>query len=96
VATRAAPFRLDILEQAPRWKRGGVTWGAGRGRGRGKGRSPRPKFASLQQQRTCDFSEVEYDAEVAATVEDTEPSPSDEPVLDTLEERERYYQDSRR
>ena len=39
------------------------------------------------------FLEVEDDAGVAAAVDGTEPSPSDEPVLETLEERERYYQE---
>ena len=60
--------------------------GGGRGRGRGRGRSPRPEFGSSQQQHTGDV-------EVAAVVDGTEPSPSDEPVLETLEERERYYQE---
>jgi hypothetical protein len=74
-------------------ERGGITRGAGRGRGRGKGRSPRPEIGSLQQQRTGDASEVEGDAEVAGVVDGTESSPSDEPVLETLEERERFYQE---
>jgi len=53
----------------------------------------RPEFGSLQQQRTGGVSEVEGDAEVAAAMDDTEPSPSDKPVLDTVEEREQYYQE---
>ena len=69
-------------------RQGWIT-GAGRGRGRGKGRSPRPDFGTSH--RTGDVSEAEGDAEVAV-VDGTEPSPSDEPVLEMLEERERYYQ----
>jgi hypothetical protein len=79
----SSPFQSGHLgTDAPRRERDGVIRGAGRGRGRGKGRSP-----------TGDVPEVEHDAEVAAVVDGTEPSPSDEPVLDTLEERERYYQE---
>jgi len=74
---------------APRWERGG-TRGLGRGRGRGKGHSPRPDFGSSQ--RADDVSEVEDDVEVAA-VDGTEFSIGDEPVLETPEERERYYQE---
>ena len=44
----------------------------------------RPEFGSLQQQRTGDVSEVEGDAEVAAAMDDTEPSPSDKPGLTRL------------
>jgi hypothetical protein len=78
---------------APRWERGG-----GRGRGRGKGRSPKPEFGSSLQRNGGDVSEVEGegdDAEVAAAVDGAgaEPGPTDEPVLDTLEERERFYQE---
>ena len=89
----SSPFQAGHLgADAPRWERGGITRGAGRGRGRGKALSPRPEFGSSQQHRTGDVSEVEGDAEVAV-VDGTEPSPSDEPVLETLEERERYYQE---
>ena len=70
-----------------------MTRGAGRGRGRGKGHSPRPEFGSSQQQHIGDVSEAENDTEVAAVVDGTEPNPIDEPVLETLEERERYYQE---
>jgi hypothetical protein len=85
----SSPFQAGHLgADAPRWERGGVTRGAGRDRGRGKGRSPRPEFGPSQQQR-----EVEDDVEVAAVVDGTESSPSDEPVLETLEEREHYYQE---
>lgn len=85
------PFQAGNLGvDAQRWERGGIPRGAGRGRGRGKGRSPRPEFESSQQQHAGDVSEVEDDA---AAVDGTEPSPSDEPVLETLEERERYYQE---
>jgi hypothetical protein len=90
----SSSFQAGYLgADAPKWERGGITRGDGRGRGRGKGRSPRPEFGSLQQQGTVDFSEVEDDAAVAVVVDGTEPSPSDEPVLETLEERERYYQE---
>ena len=54
----------------------------------------RPEFGSLQQQRTGDVSEVEGDAEVAASMDGTEPNPTDKPVLDTLEEREQCYQEA--
>ena len=86
----SSPFQAGHLgADAQRCERGGIPRGAGRGRGRGKGRSPRPEFESEpeQQQRTGDVSEV------AAVVDGTDPSPSDEPVLETLEERERYYQE---
>ncbi len=52
----------------------------------------RPELGSLQQQRTGDVSEVEGGAEVAAAMDGTGPSPSDKPVLDTLEEREQYQE----
>ncbi|KAF8489184.1 hypothetical protein F5888DRAFT_1796223 [Russula emetica] len=78
-----SPFQAGHLgADAPRWERGGITRGAGRGHGRGKGRSPRPEFGSSQQQHTGDVTEVEDDAKVAAV-----------PVLETPEERERYYQE---
>ena len=86
----SSPFQSSHLgTDAPRWERGGGR-GGGRGRGRGKGRSPRPDFGSTQ--RTGDVSEVEDDTEVP-TADGSDPSPSDEPVLETLEERERYYQE---
>jgi hypothetical protein len=74
---------------APRWERGG-TRGAGRGRGRGKGRSPRPDFDSSH--RADDASEVEDETQVGAA-DGTEIDPSNEPVLETVEERERFYQE---
>jgi hypothetical protein len=84
------PFQSGHLgADGPRWERGGAR-GLGRGRGRGQGRSPRPDFGSSQ--RTGDIFEVEDDTEVAA-VDGAEPSPGDEPVLETLDERERYYQE---
>lgn len=97
----SSPFQAGHLgADAPRWERGGGTRGlvVGRGRGRGKGRSPKPDFGSSQQQQqwTGDVSDVEGDVEVAATVveDGAEPGgPNDEPVFDTLEERERYYQE---
>jgi hypothetical protein len=89
----SSPFQAGHLgADAPRWERGGIIRGAGRGRGRGKGHSPTPEFGSSQQ-RIGDVSEAEDDTEVAVVVDGTEPSPSDEPVLETLEERERYYQE---
>jgi hypothetical protein len=90
----SSPFQASHLgADASRWERGRITRGAGRGRGRGKGRSPKPEFGSSLQERTGDISEVGGDAEVAAAVDGTEPSPSDEPVLESLEEREQYYQE---
>jgi hypothetical protein len=74
---------------ALRWERGGAR-GLGRGRGRGRGRSPRPDIGSSQH--AGDVSEVEDDAE-AAMADGTDPGPIDEPVLETLEERERFYQE---
>jgi hypothetical protein len=77
-----------------RWERGG-----GHGRGRGKGRSPKPDFGPSQPHTAGEVFEVEEGgAEVevaapAAPTTDTEPGPSDEPMLDTLEERDRYYQE---
>ena len=82
-------FQSHLGTDAPRWERGGGR-GGGRGRGRGKRPSPRPDFGSTQ--RTGDVSEVEDDTE-PATADVPEPSPTDEPVLETLEERERYYQE---
>jgi hypothetical protein len=90
----SSPFQAGHLgADASRWERGGVPRGAGRGRGRGRGPSPRPEFGSSQQQFTGDISEVEDGVEITAVVDGTETSPSDEPVLETLEERERYYQE---
>ena len=65
------------------WVSGGITRGASRGRGIG----------SSRQQRAGDSSEVEDDAEVPAVVDGAVPSPSDEPVLETLGERERFYEE---
>ena len=90
----SSPFQAGHLgADAQRWERGGITRGASRGRGRGKGRSPRPEFGFSQHQHTGDVSEVEDEAEIAAVVDDTDPSPSDEPVLKTPEEREQHYQE---
>ncbi len=90
----SSPFHAGHLgADAARWERGGITRGVGRGRGRGKARSPRPEVESSQQRHTGDVSEMEDDTEVAAAVDGSEPTPSDEPVLDTPEERERYYQE---
>ncbi|KAH9987628.1 hypothetical protein BJV74DRAFT_494520 [Russula compacta] len=87
----SSPFQAGQLgADAHRWERGGGSRGPGRGRGRGKGRSPRPDFGSSQH--TGDVSEVEDDTEVAAA-DGAEFGPGDEPVLETLEERERYYQE---
>ena len=91
------PFQAGnhLGADAMRWERGG-----GRGRGRGKGRSPKPDFGPSQPHTAGEFSEVEEggaEVEVAAaaapTMDDTEPGPSDEPILDTAEERDRYYQE---
>jgi hypothetical protein len=85
-SSSSSPFQVGHLgADAPRWERGG-TRGLGRGRGRGKGRSPQPDFGPSQ--RTGDVSEVEDEAEVVEA-----DGTSDEPVLETLEERERYYQE---
>ena len=90
----SSPFQAGKLEaDAQMWERGGIPWGEGRSRGQGKERSPRPEIESSQQHHAGDVSEVEDDAKVVAAVDDTEPSLSDEPVLETLEERERYYQE---
>lgn len=79
----SSPFHDGHLgADAPRWERGGITRGAGRGRGRGKGSSPRPEFGSSQQEHAGDVS-----------VADDMVGPDDEPVLETLEERERHYQE---
>ncbi|KAI0287164.1 SAC3/GANP/Nin1/mts3/eIF-3 p25 family-domain-containing protein [Russula brevipes] len=85
IPSQAGYLGADAL----RWERGGAR-GLGRGRGRGKGRSPRPDVGSSQ--RAGDVSEVEDDAE-AAMADGTDPDPVDEPVLETLEERERFYQE---
>ena len=86
-----SPFQSGHLgADAPRWERGGAP-GLGRGRGRGKGRSPRPEFGSSQ--RAGDVSEVEDDTEAAMVDGAEQPSQGDEPVLETLEERERHYQE---
>ncbi|KAI0246513.1 hypothetical protein BJV78DRAFT_1286317 [Lactifluus subvellereus] len=70
----------------------GAGWhtGVGRGRGRGKGHSPRPDFESSH--RAGDTPEVEDDVQLGAA-DGTEIDPGDEPVLETLEERERFYQE---
>ncbi|KAI0260588.1 SAC3/GANP/Nin1/mts3/eIF-3 p25 family-domain-containing protein [Gloeopeniophorella convolvens] len=87
-----APGGGHLSADAMRWERGG-TRGLGRGWGRGGGRSPRPEMAVAQS--NGDVSEVEMDDEagVGAAAELTEVRPEDEPVLETLEERERFYQE---
>jgi hypothetical protein len=93
----SSPFQAGHLGvDAPRWERGG---GRG-GRGRGKGRSPKPEFGSLPSQELRnggDVSEVEGEGDDAvvdgAGAEPGPSSNSDEPVLDTLEERDRFYQE---
>ena len=77
-----------------RWERGG-----GRGRGRGKGRSPKPDFGPSQP-HAGDVSEmeeggpeVEVMAAAAPAMDGMESGPSDEPMLDTPEERDRFYQE---
>ena len=98
----SSPFQTGnhLGADATRWERGG-TWPGGRGRGRGRGRSPKPEFGSSQPLPAAgDVSEVEeggaeFEAAAAAAdaMDGTEPGPGDEPVLDTLEEREQYYQE---
>ena len=87
---------------ALRWERGGPRGGLARGgRGRGRGRSPRPDAEPSQQQQhpAEDFSEQEDDAVMngAADANGAEAAAAavaaDEPVLETLEERERFYQE---
>jgi hypothetical protein len=86
----SSPFQAGHLGvDAPRWERGGAR-GTGRARGRGKSRSPRPDFESSHH--AGDASEMEDETQVDA-VDGTEIDPSDEPMLETLEERERFYQE---
>ena len=73
----------------PRWERGGAR-GFARGRGRGKGRSPRPDLEPSQHHLSEDVSEQEDNAEAGAT---NGVEAVDEPVLESLEERERFYQE---
>ncbi|KAI0294124.1 hypothetical protein B0F90DRAFT_1340408 [Multifurca ochricompacta] len=98
----SSPFQAGHLggADAMRWERGGGIRGGGgglgRGRGRGKGRSPRPDFGSLP--RTEDVSEVEDETTdvgviVVAAADGAEVGPGDEPVLETREEREQFYQE---
>jgi hypothetical protein len=89
----SSPFQAGNLgADALRWERGGSR-GAGRGRGRGKGRSPRPELEPSHH-RDGDVSEMEDDTQVVDVVDDgTEVGPSDEPILETLEERDRFYQE---
>lgn len=81
----AGPLGVDAM----RWERGG-TRGFGRGRGRGKGRSPRPDVEPSQHPAE-DASEQEDDADAGAA--NGAEAAVDEPVLETLEERERFYQE---
>jgi hypothetical protein len=87
----SSPFQAGHLgADAPRWERGGSR-GAGRGRGRGKGLSPRPEPEPLHRAGD-DVSEMEDDTQ-ADVADGTDVGPSDEPTLETLEERERFYQE---
>jgi hypothetical protein len=85
----STPFPPGHLgTDGPRWERGGA-WGFTRGRGRGKGRSPRPDVESSQQPYE-DASEQEDNVDDSGA-NGTEMAV--EPVLETLEERERFYQE---
>ncbi|KAI9438957.1 SAC3/GANP/Nin1/mts3/eIF-3 p25 family-domain-containing protein [Lactarius indigo] len=88
----STPFPTGHLgADATRWERGG-TRGFGRGgRGRGKGRSPRPDLEPSQHP-TSDVSDQEDHADSGAA-NGAEVATIDEPVLETLEERERFYQE---
>jgi hypothetical protein len=89
-SSSSSPFQAGHLgADAPRWERGGAR-GTGRGRGRGKGRSPRPDFEPSHH--AGDASEVE-DETHADAADGAEIVTSDEPMLETLEERERFYQE---
>ncbi|KAH8988272.1 SAC3/GANP/Nin1/mts3/eIF-3 p25 family-domain-containing protein [Lactarius hatsudake] len=90
----STPFPPGHLgPDATRWERGG-TRGFGRGRGRGKGRSPRPDLEPSQHPAS-DVSDQEDHADPGAAngVEAAAAAAVDEPVLETLEERERFYQE---
>ena len=85
----STPFPPGHLgADGPRWERGGAR-GFPRGRGRGKGRSPRPDIESSQQPYE-DASEQEDNADGGGT---NGVEVAVEPVLETLEERERFYQE---
>ncbi|KAH9023008.1 SAC3/GANP/Nin1/mts3/eIF-3 p25 family-domain-containing protein [Lactarius hengduanensis] len=87
----STPFPAGHLgADATRWERGG-TRGFGRGRGRGKGRSPRPDLEPSQHPAS-DASDQEDHADPGAA-NGVEAAAIDEPVLETLEERERFYQE---
>ncbi|KAH9023733.1 SAC3/GANP/Nin1/mts3/eIF-3 p25 family-domain-containing protein [Lactarius pseudohatsudake] len=87
----STPFPPGHLgADATRWERGG-TRGFGRGRGRGKGRSPRPDLEPSQHPAS-DASDQEDHADPGAA-NGVEAATIDEPVLETLEERERFYQE---
>jgi hypothetical protein len=91
----SSPFQAGHLgADALRWERGGSR-GTGRGRGRGKGRSPHPELEPSSHYRVGDdVSEMEDDTQAVDVVDGTEVvGPSDEPVLETLEERDRFYQE---
>jgi len=81
-----------LSADALKWERGGGR-AFGRGHGRGKGRSPRPD-AGPSQQPIDDTSEQEDNVDAStANGAVTAVDPADEPVLETLEERERFYQE---
>ena len=89
----STPFPAGHLgADALRWERG-ATRGFGRGRGRGRGRSPRPDLEpSLHPAE--DFSEQEDNTDVNGEANGAEAVERvDEPVLETLEERDRFYQE---
>ena len=86
----STPFPPGHLgADAMRWERGG-TRGFVRGRGRGRGRSPRPDLGPSQHPSE-DTSEQEDNAD--ANGAEAAVVPDDEPVLETLEDRERFYQE---
>jgi hypothetical protein len=89
-STSSTPFPAGHPgADALRWERGG-TRGLGRGRGRGRGRSPRPDLEPSQHPAE-DFSEQEDNADTNGAEAAVERV--DEPVLETLEERDRFYQE---
>ncbi|KAI9457223.1 SAC3/GANP/Nin1/mts3/eIF-3 p25 family-domain-containing protein [Lactarius psammicola] len=95
----STPFPAGHLGvDGPRWERGG-TRGFGRGRGRGKGRSPRPDAEHSQHPAEDASSEQEDNADTGAGAANGAEAAvaasdiADEPVLETLEERERFYQE---
>ena len=87
-STPAPPGHLGA--DGPRWERGGPR-GFVRGRGRGKGRSPRPDL-DPSRHASEDISEQEDNADTGAGAANGAEA-AVEPVLETLEERERFYQE---